>query len=120
MGGLRQRGHLEVAVAAGIGYTWGRGELIYHGRLFRLRVNGLSIADVGVSSYTATGDVYNLKKPSDILGTYTALTVGATVGGGVTATAMQNGRGVMIRMIAMRSGLALTLAPAGMTISAAR
>ena len=56
------------SVAAGIGYTWGAGMLIYQGRLFRLRVSGLSIADVGITSYVASGDVYNLKKPSDILG----------------------------------------------------
>ncbi len=53
------------SVAAGIGYTWGTGMLIYQGRLFRLQVRGLSIADVGITSYTASGDVYNLKKPSD-------------------------------------------------------
>ena len=41
--------------------------LIYQGRLFRLQVSGLSIADVGITSYTASGDVYNLKTPSDIL-----------------------------------------------------
>jgi hypothetical protein len=69
------------AFAAGIGYAWGRGRLIYHGRLFRLKVNRLSIAEVGVSSYIASGDVYNLEKPSDILRTYMAITVGATVGG---------------------------------------
>jgi hypothetical protein len=108
------------SVAAGIGYTWGRGRLIYHGRLFRLKVNGLSIADVGISSYTASGDVYNLKKPTDILGTYTGVTAGAAAGGGFSATAMRNERGVTIRMTALRSGLALTLAPGGMTITGAR
>ena len=40
-------------------------------------MRGISIADVGISSYTASGDVYNLMKPVDILGTYTAVTAGA-------------------------------------------
>jgi hypothetical protein len=53
-------------------------------------VDGLSIADVPISSYTASGDVYNLKKPSDILGTYTAITAGAAAGGGPSATALRN------------------------------
>jgi hypothetical protein len=108
------------SVAAGIGYTWGTGMLIYHGRLFRLQVSGLSIADVGITSYTASGDVYNLKKPSDILGTYGALTAGATIGRGLTGTSMQNEHGVVIRMTATRSGLSLTLAPSGVTMSGVR
>jgi hypothetical protein len=45
------------SVAAGIGYTWVSGMLIYQGRLFRLQVSGLSIADAGITSYTASGDV---------------------------------------------------------------
>jgi len=105
------------SVAAGVGYTWGTGMLIYHGRLFRLRVSGLSIADVGISSYTASGDVFNLKQPSDILGTYGAVTAGATVGGGFSGTSMRNEHGVIIRMTATRAGLSLTMAPSGMTIS---
>ena len=108
------------SVAAGIGYTWGTGMLIYQGRLFRLQVSGLSIADVGITSYTASGDVYNLKKPSDILGTYGAVTAGATIGSGFSGTSMQNEHGVMIRMIATRAGLSLSLAPGGMTVSGVR
>jgi hypothetical protein len=108
------------SVAAGIGYTWGTGMLIYQGRLFRLQVSGLSIADVGITSYTATGDVYNLAKPSDIVGTYGAVTAGATLGSGFTGTSMRNEHGVVIRMTAIRAGLSLTLAPSGMTISGIR
>ena len=108
------------SVAAGIGYTWGTGMLIYQGRLFRLQVRGLSIADVGITSYIASGDVYNLKKPSDILGTYGAVTAGATLGSGLSGTSMQNEHGVMIRMTSTRAGLSLSMAPGGMTISGLR
>jgi hypothetical protein len=108
------------SVAAGIGYTWGTGMLVYQGRLFRLQVGGLSIGDVGITSYTASGDVFNLKKPSDILGTYGAITAGATVGSGLTGTSMQNEHGVVIRMTAARAGLSLSIAPSGMTISGIR
>ncbi len=104
------------SIAAGIGYTWGTGMLVYQGRLFRLQVAGLSIADVGITSYTASGDVYNLKKPADILGTYSAVTTGATIGSGISGTTMQNENGVVIRMTATRAGLSLTMAPGGMTI----
>jgi hypothetical protein len=31
------------SVAAGIGYTWGRGTLVFEGKKYRLKVNGISI-----------------------------------------------------------------------------
>src|SRR5882757_7931227 len=65
------------SVAVGIGYTWGSGKLVFQGRQHQLKVTGISIADVGVSEYNATGSVYNLKKLEDIEGTYAAATAGA-------------------------------------------
>jgi hypothetical protein len=41
------------SVAAGIGYTWGRGTLIFEGKKYPLKVSGLSIVHVGISNYTA-------------------------------------------------------------------
>jgi hypothetical protein len=108
------------SVAAGIGYTWGTGMLIYQGRLFRLQVSGLSIADIGITSYHASGDVYNLAKPTNIVGTYAALTTGATVVSGFSSTSMRNEHGVLIRMTAARAGLGLSIAPSGMKISGVR
>ncbi|MHB1218363.1 MAG: hypothetical protein ACYC1L_09230 [Alphaproteobacteria bacterium] len=105
------------SVAVGIGYSWAKGSVTYQGVKHALKVNGISIIDVGISNYTASGGVYNLKKLSDIEGTYTAVEAGATVAGGVSATAMQNDKGVVIRMTATRSGLQFTLAPNGVTIS---
>jgi hypothetical protein len=105
------------SVAVGIGYTWGSGKLVFQGRQYMLNVSGVSIADVGVSNYTATGSVYNLKKVEDIEGTYAAATAGATVAGGVSGAAMKNQNGVLIQFSATRQGLQFTLAPAGIKIS---
>ena len=105
------------SVAVGIGYSWGSGKLVFQGKQYSLKVEGLSIADVGVSDYTATGSVYNLKKLQDIEGTYAAATAGATVGGGVSGAAMRNQNGVLIQLSATRQGLQFTLAPAGIKIS---
>ena len=104
------------SVAVGIGYSWGSGKLVFQGKQYSLKVSGLSIADVGVSDYTATGSVYNLKKLQDIEGTYAAATAGATVGGGVSGAAMRNQNGVLIQLSATRQGLQFTLAPAGIKI----
>ena len=61
------------SAAAGIGFSWGSGELTFQGKKYPLNVSGLSIVNVsglsmvhvGVSSYTATGAVYHLTQASD-------------------------------------------------------
>jgi hypothetical protein len=105
------------SVAVGIGYSWGSGKLVFQGKQYALKVEGLSIVDVGVSDYTATGNVYNLKKLEDFEGTYAAATAGATVAGGVSGAVMRNQNGVLIQLSATRQGLQFTLAPAGIKIS---
>jgi hypothetical protein len=105
------------SVAVGIGYSWGSGKLVFQGKQYPLKLEGLSIVDVGVSEYTATGSVYNLKKLEDFEGTYAAATAGATVAGGVSGAAMRNQNGVLIQLSATRQGLQFTLAPAGIKIS---
>lgn len=105
------------AVAVGIGYSWGKGSVTYLGARHALKINGLSIVDVGASGYTASGSVYHLKKLSDIEGTYTAAEAGATVAGGASAIVMQNDKGVVIKMTSTREGLQFSLAPNGLSIS---
>jgi hypothetical protein len=107
------------SVAVGIGYSWGSGKLVFQGKTYQLKVQGISIVDVGASDYTATGSVFNLKKVEDFAGTYTAATAGATVAGGVSGTAMRNQNGVTIQLTATRQGLQFTLAPEGIKISLA-
>src|SRR5260221_3840384 len=108
------------SVAVGIGYSWGSGKLVFQGKQYTLKVEGLPIADVGVSDYTATGSVYNLKKLEDFEGTYAAVTAGATVAGGVSGAVMRNQNGVLIQLSATRQGLQFTLAPAGIKITLVR
>jgi hypothetical protein len=49
--------------------------------------------------------VYNLAKIEDFDGNYTAVSAGATVAGGGSATAMQNQNGVVIKMHSTNQGL---------------
>jgi hypothetical protein len=104
------------SIAAGIGFTWGSGTLIFEGKTYRLKVDGLSILQVGVSSYTASGTVYDLTKLSDINGIYTAVSAGAAVAGGASATAMKNSHGVLIQWVANHIGLNFSLAAKGVEI----
>jgi hypothetical protein len=105
------------SVAVGVGYTWGSGTLIFQGKKYRLKVNGISIVHVGLSDYTASGTVYNLEKLSDINGVYTAVSAGAALAGGASVTAMKNSNGVVIQFTATHEGLNLSLGPKGMTIT---
>ncbi|MBV8574139.1 MAG: hypothetical protein JOZ58_03745 [Acetobacteraceae bacterium] len=59
-------------VAAGIGFSWGSGTLVFQDKTHKVKVMGLAVADVGVSSIDATGDVYHLTRLEDFNGTYIA------------------------------------------------
>src|SRR5271165_5609584 len=107
------------AVAAGVGFSWGSGSLIYQGKRYPLKVSGLTISSVGVTEYTATGTVTGLKTPQDINGTFVSVAAGATLGGGGTIAAMKNQNGVVIQMTSTTAGLSLTLASEGVKISLA-
>ncbi len=107
------------SVAAGVGFTWGDGTLIFHGQRYPITVSGVSLASVGATQYTAAGSVYGLKNPQDIDGVFTSAAVGATVGGGGAAAAMQNQNGVTIQLASTTQGLGLTLAAEGVKISLA-
>src|SRR5690348_17704250 len=98
------------SVAIGIGYSWGHGTLIFHGKRYPVTVSGLSLASVGADGYTAAGSVYDLKSLSDINGVYTSTAAEGTVGVGAGVSVLKNQRGVMIQMTSTTKGVGLTLA----------
>ncbi len=106
-------------VAAGVGYTWAKGTLQYQGKSIPVTLKGLSVASVGGSSIKASGEVYNLAKIEDFDGNYTAVSAGATVAGGGSATAMQNQNGVVIKMHSTNQGLQFNLSVEGVSIRVA-
>ncbi len=107
----------STSIALGIGVTWGEGQLTYNGQVYKFDVSGLSIVDLGVSSVTAVGKVYRLKKLEDFPGTFVAGQAGAALGGGVAATSMENQNGVIINLSATQAGAKLTLAAEGVRLS---
>jgi hypothetical protein len=104
------------SIAAGIGFSWGSGKLTQAGKEYDLKVDGLSVGSVGIAKAKAWGKVYKLKKLSDINGTYTAIGTGATVGGGGSAIAMQNAKGVIIDLYTTTEGVNLSLGAAGVKV----
>jgi hypothetical protein len=107
----------EGSVAAGIGYSWGKGTLSYQGKTYPVKVQGLSVGEVGVKRADAAGSVYNLKKLDDFDGNYTAAGAGATIAGGADVAAMKNQNGVVIQMKSTTQGASLKLAAEGVKLS---
>jgi hypothetical protein len=104
------------AVAVGIGYVWGSGDLDFGGVAHKVSVSGLSIVDVGAAKISAAGSVYNLKKISDFDGTYTTFAAGATIAGGGGAAYLRNQNGVVIRLDSTTEGLRFNLSASGVTL----
>ena len=105
------------AIAVGIGVSWGNGKLKFHGKEYKISVKGLSLMDLGISSASAVGNVYNLKQVSDIAGTYVAAQAGVALGGGGGGVTMQNQNDVLIKLKGTKVGVALALGPAGVSIT---
>ena len=110
--------HVEIAKAGFIvGVGGGRGTLVFQGRRYPLRVGGLSFgATIGASKADLVGRAYNLRRASDIAGTYTAVAVGAAAGGGASTIRLQNGRGVVLDLRGRTIGLELNANVSGVEI----
>ena len=107
----------EGTVGVGIGFSWGKGTLSYKGKTYPVKVEGLSVGDVGIQRATATGNIFNMKKIEDFDGNYTAGAAGATIGGGAGITAMKNQNGVVIEMKSTTQGANLKLAAEGLKLA---
>ena len=104
------------SVAAGIGWSWGKGTLTYKGKDYPISVKGLSLGKVGITGVTASGEVLNLKKLQDFDGNYTAAGAGITLAGGRSAVTMKNQNGVRVRVISTTRGADLTVGVGGVDL----
>jgi len=107
------------SVAAGIGFTWGKGTLAYAGKTYPVKVEGLSVGEVGVTRATAKGEVSNLTKLEDFPGNYVAVGAEATAAGGAGMKVMRNQNGVVIEMKSTTQGASLKLGAEGIRLSLA-
>lgn len=103
-----------------IGVGGGSGVLHFQGHSYPLRLGGIGIGSLGVAAVDLRGTASNLRRPSDIAGTYGAAGAGATfVGGGQVAT-LQNEHGVVLRVSGPQVGFQVSLGLGGMTIGMGR
>jgi hypothetical protein len=80
------------------------------GRKYDFTVGGLGVGGFGISKMVATGTVYNLRNIEDFAGAYVqgryGLALGDLSGGELV---LGNTKGVVLRLKAERTGLALSL-----------
>jgi hypothetical protein len=106
-------------VAAGIGLHWGTGTLSYSGKTYPVKVEGLSVGEVGVIRATARGEVSNLERLEDFSGNYVAVGVEATAAGGAGVTAMRNQNGVVVELTSTTQGASLLFGAEGIRLTLA-
>jgi hypothetical protein len=88
----------------------GGGKLHAGGRQHDFTVGGLGVGGIGVSKMKATGTVYNMARIADFPGAYLQARYGLAIGDLSTGElVLQNARGVVLRLKAERTGLALSL-----------
>jgi hypothetical protein len=107
----------EGSVAVGVGFSWGNGVLTYKGKTYPVRVEGLSVGELGVIRATAKGEVSHLAKLADFAGNYAAVGAGATAGGGAGTTVMKNQNGVVIELQSTTQGASLRLGTEGVRLT---
>ena len=100
-----------------VGYGGGKGKLHHDGKSYPLKIKGLRVgAAVGIAKANLSGDVYNLTKPEDIEGDYSAGAASAAVIAGGKVWSLENKNGVIIKVKGKEKGLELALDISGMTI----
>ena len=105
------------SIAVGVGVTWGDGTLTMAGKTYPFSVEGLSVADLGVSDVKAVGDVFNLKNVDDFSGVYASGEAGFALDKGQNDLILKNTKGVVLRLKGTQQGVRLTLAAGGVKLT---
>jgi hypothetical protein len=100
-----------------VGVGGGSGTLTFRGKTYPLRIGGVSLGMIGVSSADLVGRARNLRRASDIAGSYTAVGAGLAVAGGASTARMQNANGVILEVKGTKVGFSASLDLSGLTIS---
>ena len=88
----------------------GKGTLRYRGHTYPFTVGGLGVGGIGISKIEARGEVYGLERLRDFPGAYIQGRYGLAIGTASTGDLwLKNGNGVIMRLVAKRQGLMLSL-----------
>ncbi|HWM83640.1 hypothetical protein [Pseudorhodoplanes sp.] len=104
-----------------VGAEGGNGVLEFRGRRYPLSIGGISGGLVfGASQTNFSGRVTNIRRASDVAGTYGAAGAGAAVGAGVRVITLRNEKGAILRLQGQQVGLMANLDLSGLVISMRR
>jgi hypothetical protein len=116
-----QQASINIEIVSGgfiVGLAGGSGTLTYMGKRYPLRVGGVSIgATIGASKTRLIGQVYNLRRVSNIEGTYGATEVGYSAIRGKSAARLKNSKRVILQVRGRQVGLEVSADLSGMQIS---
>jgi hypothetical protein len=88
----------------------GNGVLRYQGSSYPFSVGGLGVGGIGISKIEAKGEVYGLQRLRDFPGAYVQGRYGFAVGNTSAGDLwLKNANGVIMRLVAKRQGLMLSL-----------
>ena len=114
-------GTIVIEIVSGgfiVGGSGGNGTLLYRGKRYPLSIGGLSVGvTIGLASARLGGRVYNLRRVTDIEGSYGATDAGYAFVGGRKVARLSNGRGVVLELRGRQVGLEATLDMSGMRIA---
>ena len=106
-------------VSTGIGLSWGDGVLIYKGQdyPFTFQANGLfRDVDSAMTAAELSGQVFNLKSPSDFSGNYQKVEAANGENGTGTRASLKNQNGVMVNLESSIAGRKFNLSREGLNI----
>jgi hypothetical protein len=107
------------SVALGVGGSSGEGVLSYQGKDYPFSISGVSLVDIGISTFQGAGKVYDLKNLSDFSGNYAAAQAAFAIRGGEGEVSMRNAKGVTIIVLAnegKESATRISLGASGVNI----
>src|SRR5262245_6953994 len=107
----------EGTVAAGIGWSWGHGTLSFGGKTYKVKVEGATVAEVGVTKAIASDNVYNLKSSDDFSGVCAAAGAEGTAGKGAGVSSLRNSKGVVINLKSETKGANIKVAAEGLKLT---
>lgn len=99
----------------------GEGVLHFRGQRYPFSVGGLGVGGIGISTVSASGEVYNLSEVAQFPGAYAEGRYGAALGDYSTGDLwLQNPNGVILHLKAKRTGLMLSLGADAVVITMGR
>lgn len=94
-----------------VGGGWGDGVLTYKGKKYKFKAKTVGAGyAVGVKDVDVKGNVYNLKKPADLAGSYYGIQAAGTAFVGAGAANLQNKKEVVLSLKGTSKGFAVDAA----------